>query len=280
MKKDFDRYILACINSKQEPENTIKARKEDYKAFINVASEKPIKDYTIDDIDDFICSMSADKLSPQTINRRISTLKYFFNWAIGRGLAITNPTTGAMLPKRKEPEYTTITAEQREQLIKTAKTDTDVLAVGLMGYLGLRISEAINVKPSDILDDWINVIGKGGKLRCLPLALLPKQAQNALKNLISKNVDDTPILKGQRGVLTTNGLYRRIEKLYVACGISSGATPHTLRHTTAVQAIQSDVDLQSLRQILGHSSLTTTSVYLQKIDKKSLLNNMKDICYN
>lgn len=158
----------------------------------------------------------------------------------------------------KIPDYLEI--EQVDEILLAAETSSlrDYLLLRFMWRTGVRVSEVINVTPKDIefKNRVVNVRkAKGGRQRRVPLD------QDSLKMLsdyiLASNIlEDQPVFPIKRD---------RVFKIVKRYGNTAGVKihPHTLRHSFAVHMVRSGTDLRRLQLILGHTSLSTTQVYLQ-----------------
>jgi len=176
------------------------------------------------------------------------------------------------LPKtgHRIPEY--LTESELKLLIATPyKTQVQhILAMRLMAQCGLRVSEAVSVKPT-MFESFpryakLKVRGKGrggGKDRIVPI---PLDLWNAISDYVKNNgigYEDY-LFPGVSGEFMNPGNVRQFVKAYgVRAGIVKDIHPHMLRHTFSVQFLKACGTLRTLQTILGHTSLTTTQIYLE-----------------
>ena len=133
----------------------------------------------------------------------------------------------------------------------------------LMWGYGLRISEALNLKLKDTYMEDIRIIGKGGKIRVIPIAT---EIQIFIKKMIKEcpyefKSDDFIFLGKKGGKLKPEIIQRLVRKIRYRLVLPENTTPHSLRHTFATELLQNFVDLRSIQELLGHSSLSTTQKY-------------------
>lgn len=251
-------YIIFLKGVRRVSENTIKAVKADLKS---LAEHTNPETATRQDIEDWI--LSQENLSPATVRRRVISVKQYYDWMIANGYyKLENPAASAYLvPKQEEKEARELV--NRDKILEEAKNDTDALAIGLMAWCGLRISEAVAAHTKDISDDgWLTVIGKGNKKREVPLVLLPEKAIEAYKRITADG--DTYLLKGERGPLTANGLWRRLKPI----------EPHDLRRAALTAQVMGGANLESVRRLAGHKSLSILHQYMVE-DKNKMLKGLK-----
>ena len=137
------------------------------------------------------------------------------------------------------------------------------LAVNLMLHSGLRVSEVAKLKFTDINTDTMHLFvrgGKGNKDRLMPY---DEEAAD-LFEILRRKPDDGwyVILSPTGGHYSSRQIERWIKDLKNKAGITRDCTPHTLRHTFAVRYLKAGGNIRALQKLLGHSSLTTTQVYL------------------
>ena len=139
---------------------------------------------------------------------------------------------------------------------------------------GLRRSELIELKVSDIDPESmvINIIGaKGKKDR---ISVLPEKLQNDLRNIIAgKDGGDFVFASNRRGKLTTTSLQKMFRKSLSKAKVNKPATFHSLRHSFATHLLENGTDVRYVQELLGHSNIRTTQVYTQVTNPK--LKNIK-----
>ena len=128
---------------------------------------------------------------------------------------------------------------------------------------GLRISEALQLNIIDVEGlETIRIVGKGKKIREIPLI---ESAQLAIKKLLDNNKNlnkNSPLFIGIKGKrLNSRQVQKTIEELRNKLSLPKSLTPHTLRHSFATHLLEKGVDLRTLQELLGHSSLSTTQGY-------------------
>ena len=206
-------------------------------------------------------------LSKKTIAKKVSVLRSFFDFLKQEGYKykivgdehIKVPKT---LPKP-------ISLENIKEALKIANMD-EYLAIIVIFSLGLRISEARNIKLSDIHGDWIEIRGKGNKTRILPLH--PK-----LKEFINKYLKINPkkeyLFEKNGKQLSDNQLRYIIQNAFKKIGIH--ATPHQLRHSFATYMLDKGARINDVSELLGHEFISTTQIYTKLSNSLKLKNYLK-----
>ncbi|MBT8188490.1 MAG: site-specific tyrosine recombinase XerD [Croceitalea sp.] len=273
---------------------------DDYRHFLKIErglSENTIKNYSLDiqklmgyltalDIDEpplkitqntvqqFIYE-SAKNVNPRSQARLISGLKGFFNYLVFEDYRPDNPTDLLETPKigRKLPDV--LSTDEINQLIRaidlsTPEGERNRAILETLYGCGLRVSELINIKLSDLYfeEDFIKVTGKGNKQRFVPISKVNKKYINLYRNEIRAHQNIAPshadfLFLNRRGKqLTRAMIFTIIKRLSQKIGLSKKISPHTFRHSFATHLLENGADLRAIQQMLGHESITTTEVYM------------------
>lgn len=216
----------------------------------------------------------ARSSSPLTLRRKAQSLRAFFRWMLRMGEISSNPAADLILAKapRRLPEF--IRESEIEDII-AKDTDADFRKqrsrfILLMLYsTGLRQEELRTITDNDIdfsLQE-VKVTGKRSKQRVIPL---PDSLLSEIKKwqrIRDSRYPDTgraenpkPLIAGPHGRLSKKALYDIVHSALAETS-SSGKSPHVLRHTFATAMLNNGADLDSVREFLGHSSLSTTQIY-------------------
>ncbi|WP_066307509.1 site-specific tyrosine recombinase XerD [Flavobacterium sp. TAB 87] len=232
-------------------------------------------------LQNFIYEISKN-VNPSSQSRIISGLKSFFSYLIFEDYRADNPLELIESPKlgRKLPD--TLSLEEIDFLIgaidlSTPEGERNKAILETLYSCGLRVSELINIKLSDLFFDegFIKVTGKGNKQRFVPIGrgtqvIIERYVQHTRGFLaIKKGQEDTLFLNRRGNFLTRAMIFTIIKNLAVNCGISKNISPHTLRHSFATHLLENGADLRSIQLMLGHESITTTEIYVH-LDRKFL----------
>jgi integrase/recombinase XerD len=246
----------------------------------NQIQVSPIK-ITEETIQQFIYSVSK-QVNARSQARIISGLKSFFNYLVFEDYRSDNPLELIETPKtgRKLPD--TLSVEEIDAVINAIDLSSNegernrAMLETLYGC-GLRVSELVNLKISDLFFDegFIKITGKGNKQRFVPIGnltqkyiLLYKENVRSHK-AIKKGFEDTLFLNRRGGQLTRAMIFTIIKDLAVKINLNKTISPHTLRHSFATHLLENGADLRSIQLMLGHESITTTEIYVH-LDRKYL----------
>ena len=251
---------------------------------INKINKEPLK-LESEIIKEFIYHISKE-IKPQTQARIISGLRRFYDYLILEELIEINPMKNIETPKIGVHLPTTLTLKEIDKMISniklTSKTGIrNVAIIELLYSCGLRVSELVNLKISDLFfkESLIKVTGKGNKERFVPISKLSqKYINNYLNEIrqnhkIKKNFEDTLFLNERGTNLSRNMIFIIVNKLKKQSNINKKIGPHTLRHSFATHLIENGADLITIQKIMGHESITTTERYLH-VNKKHLIDSL------
>lgn len=210
-------------------------------------------------------SSLAQRCSPRTIARKLNCLAGFFGYLLDLELVDRNPLQSVRRPRAPETLPAVPDRAECACLLLACQTPRERLALSLLLGGGLRRNELLQLDVSDVAADFSQVTirqAKGGRVRHVPLSL---QVAALLREYLSQHEHPNgPLLTTGKGTrLASTGLQRLFRRILARAGLSDrGFTVHSCRHAFATHALRSGADLASLRDVLGHSSISTTSRYL------------------
>jgi integrase/recombinase XerD len=224
----------------------------------------------------------AKVLNARSQTRIISGLKSFFNYLVFEDYRKDNPMELIEAPKigRKLPD--TLALEDIEKLIAAidlskAEGHRNKAIIETLYGCGLRVSELVNLKLSDLFFDegFIRVTGKGDKQRFVPIGpvtqkhimIYIKESRPLVKEV--PEFSDTVFLNRRGKQLTRVMIFTIIKRLVEKIGLKKKVSPHTFRHSFATHLLENGADLRAIQLMLGHESITTTEIYMH-VDRKHL----------
>jgi integrase/recombinase XerC len=227
----------------------------------------------------WLAGMRNDKMSAKSLNRKISSLRSFFKYQLKVGVITQSPLTTIVAPKvsKRLPSFVAEKDMATLQLIDfpdTWKGKTDKLLVDLFYATGMRLSELIGLKAShvDQANRAVKVLGKGNKERIIPiskeLVLQLTDYCDAKRRLFGDTVGSS-LFVGQKGTpLYPKYVYNVVRTNLSLVTTMQKKSPHVLRHTFATHLMNNGADLNAVKDLLGHVSLSATQVYTHNtIDK-------------
>ena len=260
-------------------QNTLEAYRRDLSEF-----SQGVEDITKVDrmsINMFIRKLRENKLAPSSIIKKMALLRGFFKWASSAGIIDKNPASTLEQPKVPQRLPKVVSIKEIEEMLHNNLTPLEHVIMELLYSCGLRVSELVNLKTSDIdlSSKYVRCFGKGSKERIIPIGEIAKKAVTEYMTerdfLVKKYNLNTKLLLIQNSgrLITRQDVYTFIHaqgKL-----IHKNISPHTLRHSFATHLLENGADLRVVQELLGHSDVSTTQLYTH-ISKKRL----KDVYFS
>jgi len=268
------KYFQYIESEKRFSPHTIVAYRNDILEFRNFLEKEfeinNINQASAETIRSWIVSLLDTNLSPSSINRKISTLRSFFKFQLSRNLIKSNPASQIMAVKQSErlPKY--INQDDLNELLNSLSPNSfidsrDKLVLELLYSSGIRLSELISLEYSSINKslNTVKVHGKRNKERLIPLS---EKTQLAIEEYNNYKLKELPTAEDWL-IVTNKGkkaypkmIYRIVDNALNK--ITKGKrSPHTLRHSFATHMLNNGADLNTIKELLGHSSLAATQVY-------------------
>lgn len=278
---DFlNQFYTDLLMVKRDSEQTAITYKISVEEFLKWLAEEKIKlrEVTVHNLMFYIVKRKTEGVAEYTIAKDISALRAFGEylvrkdyWAENYALMLDRPKAAKTLPK-------VLSVEQIDQLLANINTETlsgkrDAALFELIYSCGLRISEACDLKVANVhLNERLLLVhGKGDKERIVPFG---SRAGEKLEYyltevrpqlVLGKNVPQ--VFVNYRGEpISRKGVWKRFKELEQMCGLD--VKVHTLRHSFATHLLAGGADLRSVQELLGHSDLSTTTIYTHVTDEQ------------
>ena len=250
---------------------------EEFKDFLESTGTSLNKNIEYTFIRNWIVFLSKNKISPNSINRKVSSIKAYFKFLVNIKEIKKSPLRNHTSLRTKSKVVNPLNETEMKEVFELFKTSEkeltrDSMIIDILYSTGLRRAELINLKKSDIYfdDQVIKVLGKRNKERLVPMlpGLLKK-----LK-LYSRNLEeDSFLLQSKNGnKISPSTIYRVVNKYLRSISTKTKISPHVLRHTFATHILNNGADINSIKEILGHKSLASTQIYT-KIKIPTIVND-------
>ena len=274
-----NKFITYLSSEKRFSEHTIKSYTTDLKQFTSFLSSEfqiidEINEISFQIIRTWIASLLEKGINPRSVNRKISTLKTYFKFLIREGELIENPMMKVVAPKSKKRLPVFIEEDQIASLLNEVQFEEgfvgqrNKLIIELFYVTGIRLSELINIKISDVdfNNQSIKVLGKRNKERIIPLS---SNVVNDLNIFIENNQQNKYLFTNLEGEKLYNKLvYRLVNKYIGEISSVNKKSPHILRHTFATHMLNNGADINAIKELLGHANLSATQVYTHNTIEK------------
>ena len=271
---DFLEYLLIV---KKHSNNTIISYKTDLYEFMEYTSNNIY--ITKDIVNNYLKYLYENNISKRSISRKLSSLRSFYNYLVKKDIIDTNYFSNIKNPKRDSslPKY--VKEEDIDKMFSVPDTrrwigQRNLLIVRMLYSTGLRVSELVNIKLKDInpKERTIKVLGKGSKERIVVFGVHTEESLDEYLNRGRREVDfhgsEYLFLNKDGNKLSDRYVRKIIDDIIVKSSIEMHVSPHMLRHTFATGMLNNGADLVSVKELLGHESLNTTSIYTHVSDEK------------
>ena len=277
----MDRLIESFLDYLRYERNysdyTIGAYRKDLLQFEDFVKEKkeglflPVEVDT-DLVRNWIVCLLDNRMSPVSVNRKLSSLKSFFKFLIKQGYVSVNPLRLITGPKTKKPLPAFVKEQEMERLLDGDGFEEDFegvrdrLILEMLYDTGMRRSELIGIRNIDIdLGTMqIRVTGKRNKQRLIPIAEGLKNLILAYTKVRNREVgaqNEWFFVRKNGEQMSAGILYLLVKKKLADIPTLSKRSPHVLRHSFATSMLNNGAELNAVKELLGHSSLASTSIY-------------------
>lgn len=259
---DNDANEADAVNIEQTPQTQVLPPRNTSSNLLT-CSEKSLRDYI----------QRLSKLKSTSLNRKISSLRKFFQWLAANQHRADNPAEPLHSAKQMRNLPKTLTESQVNALlaapdVRTAAGLRDLAMLEVLYASGLRVSELVGLplRGLDLQQGLVQVIGKGNKERLVPMgepAVLAVTAYLAQGRgeLLKQKQSDFLFISRLGGPMTRQAFWQLIKRYALVAGITSPISPHVLRHAFATHLVNHGADLRVVQLLLGHADITTTQIY-------------------
>lgn len=273
----FKEYLIKVKGSSA---NTVEAYMRDVNRFSefcisNGNSALPADAATVKE---YIEGLTALGKSEATVTRTAATLRCYYRFLISKGLAEKNPVDGLQL-KKAEKKLPGVLNSNEIVLLLSQPDGTDYKSVRdkamleLLYATGIRVSELLELNVSDI-NLQIGILHMGGsRERIVPVypAAVKAVAEylvNVRPVIVNDENEDRLFTNMNGGAMSRQGFWKIIKHYAEKAGIKKDITPHTLRHSFAAHLLENGAQLKDIKEMLGHSDISSTQVYAKFLKSK------------
>mgnify|MGYP004568905425 FL=1 len=272
MLKEFEKYLK---NVKKYSINTLNSYLSDINIFISYLNQEKInyKNINCDIIRSYLKYLDVNKYKSSSINRILSSLNDYYSYLEKNKIIKYNYFKDINRPRKEKRLPNFINYTEYMNLINTVQKENNeylkirnLLLLEILFDTGLRVSEAVNIKISDIdlKNHSLKVLGKGNKERIVyfgDYAVTYLEEYLALRKNIKSKDNEYLFWNKDYQRLTRRGAEYLINNIAKKALLKQRITPHTLRHSFATEMLNNGCDIRSVQELLGHKSLSTTGIY-------------------
>ena len=277
----LNNFISYLTNNKRYSPYTITSYKKDTYDYLEFLKKNniDIKNSNYKIVEEYSKYLYKKKLSKRSIARKYSSIRTFYNYLEKKNILDNNIFNLLENPKKEEKLPRFINEYELDKMFEipdnSPKGQRDRLILELLYGTGVRVSELVNIKINDIdfNNNSIKVRGKGNKDRYVFYGKYCKEAiNNHIKNgrisLLNGQTCDYLLLNRFGKNISVVSIRKILNEIINKCSLDIKISPHVLRHTFATHLLNEGADIMHVKELLGHSSLSTTSIYTHVTNEK------------
>lgn len=291
LQEFIEQYLIVCKVEKGLSVNSVSSYKRDLKYFYDFLSTIIKGDInpeavTKNHIRKYLEDLYLKELKRSSFLRKISSINQFFSYLLAEKIVSYNPLVEVKRPQKEARLPKFLSPDEVNQLIAAAAKPGNkfsirmVCIIAMLFSSGLRISELLDIKVQDVCVNnepllMIKVKGKGNKERLVPINSLSQQALAKYLTIREQFVtygeknDYLFVSRGKLQRLTREQVGMLLKKVAMTAGIDPHkVSPHVLRHSFATNLCNKKVNLRVIQELLGHSDISTTEIYLNTADQE------------
>ena len=279
MEKQLKQFLKFLEEDKKVSNNTLQSYKRDleqYKVYLISTGKKynKVKDKDLNEFINYL--VKEEKKKASTISRMIASVRSFYQYEIKNKALNVDPTENIQSPKIEKKTPCILTTKEVELLLEQP-TNADLKGIRDKAMLefayatGMRVTEIISLNIEDIHingEESFVICKNGNKTREIPLGKLAVDAvqeylDKSREILVSSEKEKALFVNVNGRRLTRQGFWKIIKYYQEQAHIDKDITPHTLRHSFATHLLQNGAELKAIQNMLGHSDISSTQVYMK-----------------
>lgn len=280
VKEDINTFLQYLVDERGYSRNTLSAYRNDLNqmmAFLEAEKKKGLLESNDELLKSYLIDLRGKGYSPATAARKVASARSFFKFMVNSGKLKENPARNLVPPQvKKHPPKILSSFDYRRLLAEVAKLSTpeakrDIVMLELLHATGLRVSElvALNVKDIDLGNSRLHC-SRGNSRRELSFdshmgQVLRNYLGSDRLDLLYDEKEEALFLNRRGKRLTRQGFWQIVKSHAYKANLGIKITPHTLRHTFAVNKLQTGADIRSVQRLLGHARVSSTGIYRQSL---------------
>lgn len=282
MKQDLADFTGYLREVKKSSENTIQSYTRDLKGFFRFMEGLGIEDaaqINRTNVMAYVYELQKEKKAAATVSRSIASVRAFFYFLMRCGSVSENPAAEVDTPKAERKMPSVLSLEKVELLLEQPKSNDargmrDKAMLEVLYATGIRVSELVSLKMEDVNLPFEYIrCQKGGKSRMIPIGSKAKEAlwvylKKGRIELLQDPGESCVFLNYSGKPMTRQGFWKIVKSYAGQAGIEEEITPHVLRHSFAAHLIENGADLRAVQEMLGHSDISTTQIYMKLTENK------------
>ena len=273
-KEKFLHYLL---HEKRYSGHTIKSYETDLQQFILFLADEfqvsSAKKVNFQLVRSWIATLLNNNISARSVNRKITTLKTYFRFLMNEDVIKASPMQKIIGPKTPKKLAVFVEEIKMDELFNKVEfgegdvAERDRLILELFYFTGIRLSELVNLKKSDVdfSNSTIRVLGKRNKERLIPITSC---IVHKIKTINNSNKSVFLFVSKKGTQISAKQVYRLVNKYLGMVTSLDKKSPHILRHTFATHMLNNGADINAVKELLGHTNLSATEVYTHNTIEK------------
>lgn len=273
MKESFLKYLRLERNYSEKTVVSYGTDLEKFECYLKgLDSGLRLENADADIVRGWILEMMDAGMAESSVNRKLSTLRAFYKYLLKKGVITVDPMLVVKGPKRKKPLPAFVKESDMDRLLDGGSFDDsfsgirDKLVMSVFYETGMRLSELISLNDSDVdlHKSVFKVTGKRNKQRYIPFGEQLKAEIESYLGVRSRDVKshcEAFFVRENGQMLYPMMVYRLVKQNLSKVVTLKKRSPHVLRHSFATAMLNNEAELEAVKEILGHESITTTEIY-------------------
>lgn len=277
MEKAIESFMIYLHNVKKTSNNTEMSYRRDLQKVRHFMLEEKtiynISEVTVEDLKDYISYLEGRNFKAATVSRNIASIKAFYQYMYHEKIISNDISQSLKAPKIEKKIPAVLSMEEVILLLEQPRCNSfkeirDKAMLELLYATGIRVTELITLKLSDLnLQMGFIICRDKNKERMIPFGAEARKAmirylEQARGNMVDNPSSEYLFANCSGHPMSRQGFWKLIKFYAKKAGITADITPHTLRHSFAAHLVENGADLKSVQEMLGHSDISTTQVYV------------------
>lgn len=275
-EREIGEFIKFISDIKNLSDSTAADYRRDIREFL-LYNGKGAAEFNQTDIMRFISSLQRKGQKNSTLNRKLSSIKTYISYLLNTGKIDSDPSIGIKIERDEREIPDILTVQEIEKLMNAPDTNTDIgtrdrAIMEIIYGLGLKAGEISDLNLDDVNLEGGYIVKKDSSgERFIPLNKKAEKSLEDYKKYVRYTMDkeetDALFLNKYGKRLSRQSIWKMIKDYGIKVGINKNVSPALLRHSFAVHMLENGVNIEQVREILGHQSIATTQIYREKTDE-------------
>jgi integrase/recombinase XerD len=279
----IDEYLTQLRSVRRLAPNTVESYGRDLRDLAGFAEKRgrAVESLGRKDLEAFVRALMTGGRSPRSAGRAVATLRGFYKFLAASRRIEADPAGDLRAPRAWPGLPRSLSEQEVDRLIAAPDPSVprglrDRALIELLYATGLRVSELVSLRPSDVNLEagYLTCTGKGDKQRIVPIGRaaatwVARYVSEARPMLLNKRSSPWLFVNARRGrALTRVGFWKILKQYGEQVGIARELSPHVLRHSFATHLLERGADLRAIQMMLGHADLSTTQIYTHVLEAR------------